>query len=46
MASISESIAAGMSEHVRMRLEAELRLDTCALDHPGKAGGREWRSTF
>ena len=46
MTSVSQRIAAGMSEHVRMRLEAELRLDPCSLDHPGEAGRCEWRSTL
>jgi len=32
-----------MSEHVRVRLEAELRPDTSALNHPGETCGREWR---
>ena len=44
--SVRQRIAAGMSEHVRMRLEAKLRLDTCPLDHPGEAGRGEWCSTL
>ena len=44
VASIGQRKAAGMPEHVRMRLEAELRLDTSALNHPGETCGREWRS--
>ncbi len=31
---------ARMSEHVRVRLEAELRPDTSALNHPGETCGR------
>ncbi len=35
--SIRQRIAAGMSEHVRVRLETELRLDSCSLNHSSKA---------
>jgi hypothetical protein len=28
-----------MPQHVRMRLEVELRLDPRSLDHPGEARG-------
>jgi hypothetical protein len=29
-----------------MRLEAELRLDPCSLDHAGEASGREGRAAL
>jgi hypothetical protein len=32
-----------MQEHVRVWLEAELRLDPCSLNHPSKAGGGKRR---
>ncbi len=43
---IRQRIAACMSKHVRMGLEGKLRLDSCSLNHPGEAGGGEWRSTL
>ena len=43
---IRQRIAARMSKHVRMRLEAKLRLDPCSLNHPSKAGRGERRSTL
>ena len=43
---VRQRIAAGMSEHVRVRLEAELGLDTCSFDHPGEAGRGERCSAF
>jgi hypothetical protein len=41
VASVGEGVPIGMPEHVRVRLEAQLRLDSRAFDHPGKAGGSE-----
>jgi hypothetical protein len=38
MASIGQGEAAGMPEHVRMRLEIEPSSDSSALDHFGEAG--------
>jgi len=39
---VSEGIAAGMAKHVGMRLQIQPEAPTCrALDHPGKARGRE-----
>jgi hypothetical protein len=35
-----------MAEHVRMRLQFKARGDGTPLDHPGKAGGREWRAAL
>jgi len=46
VASVGESIAARMSKHVWMRLEAEFRLDPCPLDHPGEASRGEWCSAL
>jgi len=44
VALIGEGVAAGVAEHVRMCLELEAGAGGGALDHPGKAGGREWGS--
>src|SRR5271154_985580 len=41
VALVRECVAAGMAEHVWMRLEIEVRARSGALDHPGKARGRE-----
>ena len=38
---VRESIAAGVPEHVRVRLEGKLGLDPGSLDHAGKPGGAE-----
>jgi hypothetical protein len=38
---VRQRIAARMSKHVRMRLEAKLRLDPCPFDHPRKASAAE-----
>lgn len=46
VASIRQRKAACVSEHVGMRLEAELGLDACPLDHPGETGGTERRAAF
>jgi hypothetical protein len=43
---VRQRIAARMSKHVRMRLEAKLRLDPCPFDHPGEAGGGKRYSTL
>jgi hypothetical protein len=44
VALVGERITAGMAEHVGVRLEIEARGHGHALDHPGKAGGRERRA--
>jgi hypothetical protein len=41
VALVGQGIAAGVAEHVRMCLELEAGAGGGALDHPGKAGGRE-----
>jgi integrase len=41
-----QCVAAGVSQHVRMRLEGELGLVTCPLDHAGEPCGTERCSTF
>src|SRR3979490_1307327 len=41
VALVGECVAAGMAQHVRMRLQFEARGQGGPLDHPGKAGGRE-----
>jgi hypothetical protein len=46
VALIGERIAAGVTEHVRMRLQLEARGHGRPLDHPGKAGGRERRAVL
>ena len=38
---VRQRVAAGMPQHVRMRLEAKLRLDPCPFDHPGETGSSE-----
>ena len=38
---VGERVAAGVPEHVRVRLEAELRLEPCPLDHAGEPCGAE-----
>ena len=42
VAPVGERIAAGVAQHVRMDLEFEARAGGGPLDHPGKAGSREW----
>ena len=44
--SVRQRVAAGVPEHVRVRLKAKLGLDACPLDHAGEAGGRERRAAF
>ena len=39
---VGQRVAAGVPKHVRMWLEAELRLDPCPFDHPGETGAGEW----
>jgi hypothetical protein len=46
VALVGERVAAGVAEHVWMRLQFEARGDGSAFDHPGKAGGREWRAAL
>ena len=46
VAVIRELIPAGMAQHVRMRLEAELRQSPGALDHAGEPGRAEWRAAL
>ena len=43
---IGEGIAAGVPEHVRMRLQFQASANSRALDHPGKARGRERRAAI
>ena len=43
---VGQRITAGVPEHVRVRLEGELRLDPYPLNHAGKAGRGEWRATL
>jgi len=43
---IGEGIAAGVPEHVRMRLQFQASANSRALDHPGKARGRERRAAL
>jgi hypothetical protein len=50
---VGERVAAGMAKHMRMGLQLEAGADGRALNHPGKASGRErsaasakrWRGT-
>src|SRR5271170_5435837 len=41
VALVGKGVAAGVAQHVRMRLEIEAGAGGGALDHPGEAGGRE-----
>lgn len=43
---VSQGVAAGVPEHVRVSLEAQLSLSPCSLDHAGKPSGAEGRSPF
>ena len=43
---VRQRVAAGVPEHVRVRLKTKPRLGARAFDHAGEASGREWRSTF
>src|SRR5712692_6696017 len=43
---VGERIAAGVAKHVWMRLQLESGPDGRALDHPGKARGRERRAAL
>ena len=43
---VGERIAAGVAKHVRMRLQFEAGTNGRALDHPGKARGREGRAAL
>ena len=38
MAVVGELVAAGMAEHVGVRLDAQIGRDGCPLDHAAKAG--------
>ena len=40
VAVIREFVAAGMPEHVGVRLDAQIRGSGCPLDHAGEARGR------
>ena len=43
---VGEGIAAGMAEHVRVRLQFEAKTSAGGpLDHPGEACGRERQAT-
>ena len=46
VALVGQRVAAGVSEHVRMRLETQLGLRACTLDHAGEAGRGKWGATF
>ena len=46
VALIRQLVAASMAQHVRMGLEAELRLNPGPLDHAGEPGGAERRTTL
>jgi hypothetical protein len=37
---VRQLVAAGMAEHVGMRLDAQIGRDGCPLDHVGEAGSR------
>ena len=43
---VGQLIAAGMAQHVRVDLDAEIGRDCCPLDHAGKTGRRERRAAF
>jgi len=43
---IGERVAAGMPDHVRVDLEADLRFVTGAREEPGEAGRRERATSF
>jgi hypothetical protein len=43
---VGERVATGVSEHVRMGLEAPTRLSASPLNHAGEASGAEGRSAF
>ena len=42
MASVGQRIAAGMPQHVGMRLEPKSGFGARALDHAGETSRREW----
>jgi hypothetical protein len=44
MSLVGQGVAAGVSEHVRVRFEPELGFGACSLDHAGKPCGGEWRA--
>ncbi len=44
VALVGQRVAAGVPQHVRVRLEAELGLGPCPLDHAGEASGGERRA--
>ena len=46
MPSISERIAAGVPEHVRVRLEDQLGHLSSLFNHTGEAGRREWQAAL
>lgn len=43
---VSQRVAAGVPEHVRVGLEAKPRLSACAVHHASKASGAEGRSSL
>ena len=43
---VRERVAAGVPQHVRVDLEAQLGCSTRALDHAGKPSRRGWRAPF
>ncbi len=42
---VRQRVAAGVPEHVRVRLKGKLRLSPCPLDHAGEPGGAEGSPT-
>ena len=46
VAPVRQGVAAGVAQHVRVNLKAELCLDACAFDHAGKPGGAKRRTAF
>jgi hypothetical protein len=46
VAVVDKLVAAGMAQHMGVRLDAQIGHDSCPLDHAGEAGRREWRASF
>jgi hypothetical protein len=42
VASVRQRVAASMPEHMRVRLERQLRHSSCSFNHASEACGREW----